>query len=233
MTPTRSRSLVRPWAGLAVAALLLTGCGAAPALEPGVAARVGDSRISVSRVDQVTESYCQAAEQQLSQGQVIAQHLLRGQTAGALALRSAADQFAAEEGVTADPSYDRAVQNAEQSLASLSADERQALIDVQGAGAYVSAVELAAGRRIVAKQGTTGAAEDKAAQAAGAAAFQKWLADHDVHLDPRFGVSISGGRTQPEDTSLSYPVSDAAKNGAADNADPGYASALPGSQRCN
>jgi peptidyl-prolyl cis-trans isomerase SurA len=236
VTPTRARSLARPWAGLAVAAVLitgLTGCGAAPALEPGVAARVGDARISVDQVDQVTEHYCEAAERQLSQGQVIALHLLRGQTAGALALRSAAEQFAADRGVTADPSYDRAVQNAEQSLASLSSDERQALIDVQGAGAYVSAVELAAGRRIVAQQGTTGgAAADKAAQAAGAAAFRTWLADHDVHLDPRFGVSITDGQPKPVDTSLSYPVSDAAKSGAATDADPTYAAALPSTQRC-
>jgi len=234
VTSTRSRSAARPWAGLAVAALLLTGCDAAPAFEPGVAARVGTDRISVRQVDQVTEHYCQAAEQQLSKGQTIAQHLLRGQTAGALALRAAADQFAAQDGVTADPSYDRAVQSAEQSLASLSADERQALVDVQGAGAYVSAVELAAGRKILAQQGSSGGAgADKAAQAAGAAAFKKWLADHDVDLDPRFGVSISGGTTQPVDTSLSYPVSGAARNGAANSTDPTYAASLPDTQRCN
>ena len=237
MTPTRARSSVRPWAGLAVAALVLswlTGCSAAPAFEPGVAARVGDDRISVRQVDQVTEQYCRAAERQLSKGQVIAQHFLRGQTAGALALRAAADQFAAEEGVTADASYDRAVTSAEQSLAGLSEDERQALIDVQGAGAYVSAVELSAGRTILAKRGTSGgAADDRAAQAAGAAAFKTWLADHDVDLDPGFGVSIADGETRPADTSLSFPVSGAAKSGAADSADSTYAATLPDSQRCN
>lgn len=239
MTPTRARSLVRPWAGLAVAAVLLTGCSAAPAFEPGVAAQVDHDRITVKQVDQVAERYCQAAETQLSKGQVIAQHFLRGQTAAALALRAAAGQFADEQGVSPDPSYAHAVQSAEQSLSSLSADQREALIDVQGAGAYVSAVELAAGRRIVAKQGSSsgsgsgsGAAADRAAQAAGETAFKKWLADHDVHLDPQFGVSISDGSTKPTDTSLSYPVSSAAKSGAANSADPTYAATLPETQRC-
>jgi peptidyl-prolyl cis-trans isomerase SurA len=235
VTPTRARSLVRPWAGLAVAAVLLTGCGAAPAFEPGVAARVGSDRISVTQVDQVAARYCQAAETRLSKGQVIAQHFLRGQTAAALALRAAASQFAAEQGVSPDPSYDHAVQSAEQSLSSLGTDQREALIDVQGAGAYVAAVELAAGRKLVAKQGSTatsGAAADKAAQAAGESAFKKWLADHDVHLDPQFGVSISDGTTKPADTSLSYPVSSAARSGAANSADPTYASTLPETQRC-
>jgi peptidyl-prolyl cis-trans isomerase SurA len=243
VTSTRARSLVRPWAGLAVAAVLLTGCSAAPAFEPGVAAQVDHDRITVKQVDQVAERYCQAAETQLSKGQVIAQHFLRGQTAAALALRAAAEQFAADQGVSADPSYSHAVQSAEQSLSSLSADQREALIAVQGAGAYVSAVELAAGRKIVAKQGPgsssgsasgsgSGAAADKAAQAAGEAAFKKWLADHDVHLDPQFGVSISDGTTKPADTSLSYPVSSAAKSGAANSADPTYAATLPQTQRC-
>ena len=231
MTPTRSRRTVKPWAGIAVAALLLTGCGAAPALQPGVAARVGSDRITVRQVDEVTQHYCEAAEQQLSKGQSIAQHFLRGQTAGALALRAAASQFAADEGVTADPSYDQAVKNAEQSLSSMTDQERQAFIDVQGAGAYVSAVELAAGRRIAAKHG--GGAGDKAAQAAGASAFTRWLADHDVQLDPRFGVSIAGGTTKPADTSLSYAVSSVAKSGAENSADSGYASTLPVTQRCN
>jgi peptidyl-prolyl cis-trans isomerase SurA len=235
VTPTRLprlRSSVRPWAGAALAAVLLSGCSAVPALEPGIAGRVGDDTITVSRVDQVAEHYCEAAEQQLSDDQVIAGHFLRGQTAGALALRAAAEQFAAAQGVTADPSYDQAVENARQSLTSLTEDQQDAFIAVQGAGAYVGAVELAAGRKIVGQSGT-GKAADDAAQAAGAKAFQKWLDDHDIELDPRFGISIASGKTEPIDTSLSYAVSDAATNGAADSADASYAAGLPDAQRCN
>jgi len=44
---------VRSLAGLAVAALLLTGCGSVPAFNPGVAARVADSSISNNEVEDV------------------------------------------------------------------------------------------------------------------------------------------------------------------------------------
>jgi hypothetical protein len=71
VTPTRLRSLT----GLALAStVLLTGCGATPAFNPGVAARVGDESISLGEVDDVAEAYCSAAEEQLQEGQVLPQH---------------------------------------------------------------------------------------------------------------------------------------------------------------
>lgn len=236
MTPTRLRSTVRhsvlPWAGAALAAVLLSGCSAVPALQPGVAGRVGDDTITVGRVDQVAEHYCEAAEQQLSEGQSIAGHFLRGQTAGALALRAAAEQFADDMGVTADPSYDQAVQNARQSLTSLTDEQLDAFIAVQGAPAYVSAVEVAAGRKLMGGS-ASGASDPSAAEAAGAKAFATWLDEHDIELDPEYGVSIASGKTQPVDTSLSFAASDVAKNGAADSAEGSYAAGLADPQRCN
>lgn len=214
-------------AGIALAAaVLLTGCDDVPAFNPGVAAQVGDDTISMSTVDDLTATYCEAAETQLQEDQALPQHYLRGQVAGSLALRAAADQFAAEKGVTADPSYDAAVEQAEQSLSGLDAAQRQAIIDVQGAAAYVQAVETAVGAEL----GTTGGR--KAKLAAGQKAFQEWLADQDVRIDPRFGVSISDGTSQRIDTSLSYAVSDTPTKADADQPDTEYAGALPDNQRC-
>lgn len=213
--------------GVAIAAtVLLTGCNEVPAFTPGVAARVGDDTISVSTVDDMTAAYCQAAETQLQEDQALPQHYLRGQVAGSLALRAAADQFAAEHGVTADPSYDAAVQQAEQSLADLSEAQRQAIIEVQGAATYVAAVEKAVGATL------GGGGGDQAKQAAGQQAFQDWLAGQDVAIDPRFGVSIDDGTSQLADTSLSYALSDTSTKADADQPDTGYAGALPDSQRC-
>lgn len=213
--------------GVAIAAtVLLTGCNEVPAFSPGVAARVGDDTISVSTVDDMTDAYCQAAETQLQEGQALPQHYLRGQVAGSLALRAAADQFAAEHGVTADPSYDAAVQQAEQSLADLSEAQRQAIIEVQGAATYVAAVERAVGASL------GGGGGDKAKQAAGQQAFEKWLADQDISIDPRFGVSIDDGTSQPVDTSLSYALSDISTRAGADQPDTEYAGGLPDTQRC-
>ena len=213
--------------GVAIAAtVLLTGCNEVPAFNPGVAARVGDDTISVSTVDDMTADYCAAAETQLQEGQALPQHYLRGQVAGSLALRAAADQFAAEHGVSADPSYDAAVKQAEQSLADLSEAQRQAIIDVQGAATYVTAVEKAVGASL------GGGGGDKAKQAAGQQAFQQWLADQDVSIDPRFGVSIDDGTSQLVDTSLSYALSDTSTKADADQPDTEYAGALPDTQRC-
>lgn len=222
MIPTRLVGV-----GIALATtVLLTGCNSVPAFNPGVAAQVGDDTISMGTVDDMTTAYCQAAETQLQEDQALPLHYLRGQVAGSLALRAAADQFAAEHGVTADPSYDAAVKQAEQSLADLSEAQRQAIIEVQGAATYVAAVEKAVGATL------GGGGGDKAKQAAGQQAFQDWLADQDVSIDPRFGVSIGDGTSQPADTSLSYGLSDTASKADADQPDTEYAGALPDSQRC-
>ena len=51
-------------------------------------------------------------------------------------------------------------------------------------------------------------------------------------FDPKFGVDLVDGEARPVDTSLSYPVGEAAVAGAQQNPDPSYAQTLPGSQRC-
>ena len=208
------------------ASVLLTGCDNVPALNPGVAARVGDDTITMGTVNEVTTAYCEAAETQLQEDQTLPQHYLRGQVAGSLTLRAAAEQFAADHGVTADPSYDQAVQQAEQSLSDLTQAQRQAIIDVQGASAYAAAVETSVGRSL----GTGGGTKAKAA--AGQQAFQDWLADQDIRIDPRFGVTIDDGTAQRADTSLSFGLSDTATRADAGQPDTEYAGALPDNQRC-
>lgn len=203
---------------------VLTGCGTVSGFNPGVAARVGDDTVTMNRVDDVTAAYCRAAEAELQEGQVLPQHYLRSQVAGALALRVAADQFAAEQGVSAAEDYDQAVAQAREQLGPMPEDEVQALIDVQGVPTYVQAVEKSVGEQ----QGANGNAATKA----GEEAFLAWLEDHDIDLDPRFGISIENGVTAPADTSLSYGLSETATKANADQPDTDYAAALPDSQRC-
>lgn len=232
MTPNRLRSrTTTTWAGLAlVSTVLLSSCGSAPAFSPGVAARVGDETISVNTVDEVSESYCAAAERQFEAGQALAQHYLRGQVAGNLTLRSAAEQFAEEAGVTADAEYDEAVAAAEESLVGTPDDEVQALIDVQGASTYAGAVQLAAGQAILDEQG--GAGGENAARAAGQEAFLAWLDDHTVEINPVFSVAITDGQASPTDTSISFGLSQVVEQADASEPDSAYAAALPAPQRC-
>jgi peptidyl-prolyl cis-trans isomerase SurA len=230
VSPTRSRGPAG-LAGLALAAVLLTGCGSTPGWNPGVAARVDGGTVSMDRVDEVTGTYCTAVARQLQSGQALPLHYLRGQVASSLALRLAADRFAAEQGVDPDPEYDQALQQAEPQLAALSESARQAVIDVDGASIYVGAVEKAAGRKLLEQQGRATTDED-AVRRAGARAFRQWLADQDVRLDPRLGVSIDSGRAAASDTSLSYALGRTATDADADQPDASYAAGLPRNQRC-
>lgn len=222
MTRTRTRALAA--LGLA-ATVLLTGCNAVPDFNPGVAARVDDATVSLSPVNDVTAAFCDYAEPQL-QDQVIPLSYLRSQVASSLALRVAADEFAAGLDVAADPSYDAAVKQAEASLAELPAEQVEAVIEVQGASAYVQAVEQSAGAEILPD------GDPEAQAAAGQKAFQKWLADNDVRIDPRFGVTIDSGAATPTDTSLSFPGGVTAALAGAEQPDADYAADLPETQRC-
>ena len=193
MTTTRVRSL----AGLAVAALLLTGCGSVPAFNPGVAARVADSTITTAEVDETAADYCSAVQTQLEAGQAVANSMVSSQVAGALTLQEAAEQFADAQGVDPDPSYQDAANSLEQGIADLSPEQQDAVRRVNLAPPYVAAVELAAGVEEV------GGDDPDAAAAAGKKAFAAWLDDHDVRIDPRYAVSVEDGTMAPAAGSVS------------------------------
>ena len=218
---------VSPLVGLAVAgAVLLTGCGSVPDLNPGIAVVVGDDSVTTRDVADLSSDYCAAAEPQL-QGQPLPRHYLNGRVAGSIALRSAADQLMAEHGVEVDPSYATAVKQAESQLTDLTTAQRDAIVEVQGAETYVAAAETSVGRATL---GGSPSADD--AKAAGEKEFQAWLDDHDVRIDPRYGVAIEKGQAVLTDTSLSQPVTNTAKQADATTPDTTYAAGLPAAQRC-
>lgn len=213
-------------AGLAVAAtVLLTGCGSVPDLTPGVGVRVDDTTYSMGEVDDLATTYCQAVETQLREGEAVAGSLVSGQVAGSLALRAAAEQFAAETGVEPDATLAQVEQQLESSIADLPAAQQEAVREVNLASPYAQAVQLAAGKQ-------AGETDPQAALEAGQQAFADWLDEQDVRIDPRFSVALVDGAVAPADTSVSFPVSDAATGGSAQEPDPAYASALPQTQRC-
>jgi hypothetical protein len=201
--------------GLAVAAaVLLTGCGSVPDYNPGVAARVGDTTVSSGEVQDVAAAYCPAIVSQL-QGQAVALSQVNARVAGSLTLRAAAEQFADDQGVTVDPSYQQTIDQAESGgqFKGLSASEKDAVIEVGGAELYAAAVAKAVGTD-------------------GEKLFDQWLVDHDVQINPRYGVELGGGKAAVSDTSVSVAVSDSAKQAIADQPDQSWVAALPESQRC-
>ena len=209
---------------MVAAGVLLSSCGA---LHPGAAAVVGDQTISMSKVDQVAGDYCHAITKQLQgDSQVVPLNFFRGGVAGSLALRSAAEQVAAEYGVQPEAVYDHKITDLQKATVNVPEEYKDAVIEVESTSAYVEGVQAAVG---AAQDPKLGYIES---QKAGQQIFNDWLSQHPVTFDPSLGVTLQKGNIARQDGSLSYAVGAAAKNGDAANPDHQYAAALPSSHRC-
>jgi hypothetical protein len=232
-----SRPQVRRPVQVVVASLLLagglSGCGAAgTSLHPGVAAQVGDDTISAREVNSVASNYCASIEKQLNDNkQVLPQSYLRGGVAGQLTLVEAARQLASEEGVEPGTDYTRKVSDLRDAVADLPEEQADAVVEIESSSTYLTSVLDAVGRKQLAASG----AKDTGTEAAGAAgqkALTAWIDDHDVQIDPEYGVEIENGKAVPVDGSVSFAVGDAARKGTAATPDQQYAASLPDSHRC-
>jgi hypothetical protein len=224
VTTTRRLGVIAP-VGLTTV-LLLTGCGA---VQPGTAVQVDDETISLARVDEVAADFCTAIEPQLdSQAQTLPNSFLRGGIAGTLALRSAAEQVAAEYGVEADSEqYLTARAELERSTATLPEDVRDSVVEVQGATAYIEAVQAAVGEQELDGEGSY---EDFVN--AGAEVMTGWLEEHEVEFDPSLNTTLEDGNIASTDEALSFAVSDQAKAGLAAEPNPAEARMLPATHHC-
>ena len=228
----------RPLAGTVAASVLvlagaLSGCGVAgTGFHPGVAAQVGDDQIKVSQVDEIASNYCSAITEQLrGENQVLPLRYLRGGIAGQLALVAAAEQLADEYGVEPGP----AVRPEGRRPEGRGRRPARGPAGRRGRDRVVGVVPQRgpAGRRreLLREQGNAQPTIEESTQA-GQQAFNEWLDEQDVSIDPQFGVELKDGQAVPTDTSLSHAVGTTAKNGNADSPDPAYAGSLPASLRC-
>ncbi len=239
MILTRQRPLRRPIAaaGLAVAGLLLTGCGSSLGVHPGTAAAVGSDTVSMDKIDSTTLLYCKAyvasSQQQSAQQQSgpAPMGLFRSYVAGGLAKRLLGRQLADQYGVQPASGYQSQVSQIRSALASSPADQRNAVIDVAAGDAYLQNVQIAIGQQLTHSSGTTNA-DLKAALERGQVATQDWLDDHDVFVDPVFSLAVDGGQFTRKVDQTSYALSSFAAQGAATTPDDSYISALPAAQRC-
>ncbi|MCW2853814.1 MAG: hypothetical protein JWM84_3478 [Nocardioides sp.] len=217
----------------AVLAVSLTGCGVAgTSFQPGVAAEVDGQKISTDRVDRLVGDYCDAVREQLQQdGSVVPLGYLRSGVVGQLALVSAAEQLAAEHGVDPTQDYERVVTDLEAQTRDLPEDQRDAVVEVNGSSAYVQAVQLAVGDKLLGEEGEPSGPQ--AAGQRGADELKAWLDDHDIDINPEFGIAFEDGQVVSEDTQLAFAVGDTATTSALEAPDQEYAKSLPASQRCS
>jgi len=222
--------------GLAAAGLVLSGCGASTGIHPGAAAVIGDESLSMSKIDTTTTRYCKAYEPQISQqSQRVPMRYLRQFVAANLSQRLLGEQLAAAYDVQPTAAYTQQVDKVEQQFASSSSTLRDAVVDVEAGGAYLSTVQEAVGQKLLAESGTSSPTA-KAALQRGQVATQDWLKDHSITIDPVFGISADGGQFKAAPDETSYPLSSLASQGAAaggaSQPDPAYTTALSASQVC-
>lgn len=232
-----SRPPVRRPVQVVVASLLLagglSGCGVAgTSFQPGVAAQVGDATVSVREVNSIASSYCSSIEPQLGENnQVLPQAYLRGGVAGQLTLVEATRQLAREEGVQAGADYTRKVADLRAAAADLPADQADAVVEIESSATYLSSTLEAVGRKRLEESGVQDAGPTPAAEE-GRKALSAWIEDHDVEIDPEYGVAIEDGQAVPADGSVSFAVGEAARQGSAETPDQAYAASLPDAHRC-
>jgi hypothetical protein len=228
---------------LAAAGLLLTGCGSSLGIHPGAAASVGGQTVSMHTIDDTTKSFCTAYVKQAQQSQQgagsgpLPMSTFRSYVASSLAQRLLGRELADQYSVQPAADYQRQVDQYQQALASSPAEERDAVVQVAAAQAYLQNVQISIGQLLTGDTGTDDAAI-KAQLQRGEVATQDWLDDHDVSIDPVFGIAVDGGKfTTGHRDQTSYAVSALARGGVeADTGGQGppesYTSALPPSQIC-
>jgi hypothetical protein len=219
---------------LAASVVLLTGCGVAGTeFHPGVAAQVGDETITTKHIDQVTTDFCSAAEEDSKDEpgrQPQAMRSLAQRFTVVLVTQAITEQLADDYDVKPTSSYNSYLAQLRTQLGKLDDDQRDAAVEILGAQNYTQDVLSTIGAQELAKQdgGATPTDDDK--YAAGQDVLEKWIADHEVEVNPKYGLDVETGA--PIDTDLSYALGGTAKDGVSQDPSAGYAAGLPDPQSC-
>jgi hypothetical protein len=233
-TPLPARRPSRRTVGLSSALLavvvLASGCASA---RPGVAAQVGDTRVTVADVDQATSDLCVAFLPQIKeQGATYPLKVLSEAVVRALTSEAIARGVSRDFDIPLPSTFQDTIDAAEAQAEVVPEDVRGSYIEVAQANAYAAVIMTEAGRLALEDEGApSDVPEEQAAR--GAQIFSDWVADNTVEIDPRYALDVVDGQVVPTDTSVSLAVGSAALAGAAEQMDPPLAAQLPSSQRCN
>ena len=188
-----------------VLALLLTACGGSGP-QPGTALSLDGKRVTTTHVQDVANRYCDALAKV---GTDASTQTVQNQVVGALAARLAAERFADARGIEPGSSYATAVTQLRKQLTSFDPDTQDAIVEVEGAQSYVSAVTESVGDQ----------------------SFTQWLDGQHLKVNPVYGMTLTGSRFDHVDASLSVAASKQAKSAVQAAADPS-ASPAGGGRTC-
>lgn len=230
MTGTVTRNRTR-LAGLALLALgTLSGCGG---LHPGVAAEAGDLSITDTQVDSLARDVCTALK---SDPRLLGDGFPRSKilqsVVQSFVMRSIADEMGEQYGVSATPSYDKAVEQTKLQFTALDPKVRDNVLDTWLGTNYFVDVLGAIGMQELRLAGAAKPTSDEAV-AKGIELAQVWEADNGVTIDPRFpDITLADTQFTQTIDETSYAVSDFAKQASAATPDAAWIAKLPASQRC-
>jgi len=188
-----------------VLALLLTACGGSGP-QPGTALALDGDQVTTTHVHDVATHYCDAVAKA---GTSASTQTIQNQVVGALAARLAAERFAEERGIDPGSSYATAEAQLRKQLAHFDQETQDAIIEVEGAQAYVNAVVAPVGEQ----------------------AFTQWLNGQHMSVNPVYGMTLNGATFTHVDSSLSVASSAQARAAVSAAADPSAAPAA-GARSC-
>lgn len=225
-------------------ALLLSACGAG-APQPGQAAVVGDQPIPLAEVDGVSDSFCSALVEVGQITEPVPMKNVRAVVVQAMVTNSIFLQLGEEYGVEPSGAVQAQIDQIAQSLSEGDVKDVDAVAEVASTGALATDVLPAVGAAALSREGIDGATPEDA-MAKGQELVNQWVLDHEIDIDPRFGIRVGkDGVVEPVDQSLSMAVSPLAWGNAAeteargdlpteDQLDPAQAAAdLPAGQLCS
>jgi peptidyl-prolyl cis-trans isomerase SurA len=189
-----------------VLALSLAACGGGSGPQPGTAMAVGDQRVTTRHVSDVASRYCSALAKV---GSSATTQTVQNQVVGALAARMIAEDFAQVRGIDPGATYQADVAKLRPQLAQFDQATQDAIIEVEGAQSYVSAI----------------------VDQVGEPSFTEWLKGQHVTVNPVYGLSVDAGNFTHHDPSLSVATSDLAKGAVKSAANPS-ASPAPNARTC-
>ena len=224
-------SLRRPLAVvLAVSVLALSGCGLTGTdFQPGEAASINGTTITVDEVDDVATSVCAVlTSDPRFDGQVISGASLRSAAERGLALEVMADQLVEDYDLDLPASTSDGSDEYRLSYGSADPDDVETAEPVFTSDQYLSNVLVALGT-----QEAGGEAGQEAIIAAGVKKVQAWQDSSDIETNPSFtAIEIGDDQILTVRDDLSVATSDFAVDASAAEAPEGFAAKLPESQRC-
>ena len=225
MSKTRLMTAAPGGVMVALAGLLLAGCGSAT---PGVAVTVGDEQISNRHVDDVTANYCTAVGKLES---AVPMSFVRQYVVQLLTLRSQTSQIADDYGVEPGTTYYNDVAQRQDTASTKPEEVQDDFVELASTSAYAQDILDQVGAIVLEDKGVTDPTSEQTTQA-GIDVFNQWPNTHGLEIDPRYGLRSVDGVLSPVDTSTSVAVGDTAKAGAATEPDPAFAATLPVNHRC-